>query len=117
MIGFFRQSNTILTGETVALDPVNLKPTKTVDFNVTALLDVLHSNPNNPQTLFQIPILSPYGTSEGYQYGSSGPTVIIQANDLEKLQVNMTDEYGKDLYLPPNASVLIHLVLYPYSTS
>lgn len=113
MMGFLPQAGISYTNTTlVATYPLNLKPTKAIDINVSFNLKVLHSDPKNWQTMVQVPILVNYGETQVYM-PNAPPTFPVEAFNLENMLITMTDEFGQLLSLPDNASMLMHLVLFP----
>jgi hypothetical protein len=113
-MGFLPQVGIAYTGAIAvnAVFPMNLKPTKVVDLNVSFNLNVLHSDPKNWQTMAQIPITASFGDTQVY-IPSQPPTFPVHAFDLQNMEITLTDEFGAFIEIPDNCSLLIHLVLLP----
>lgn len=95
-------------------DPINLNRTGVLYINTFTNLGVLHSDVQNPQTLVSVPVDVGYGEKIVY-VPASPATFLIKPNDLESLNIYVTDEWGEEVQAPSNTGLMIHLVLYPIS--
>lgn len=99
----------------VGLNAVNLLSCDFMKINLDNQdVQVVNTNPRNPQTICTIPIAgAPYGSL--IQYEPNLPvTLSISPAMVENLSIRCTDEHGTDLKgLPQMATLEIHMMIIP----
>jgi len=112
-LGFYNEALAaqFFTGTVIATDPVNLNRTGVLFVNVYNNINVMHSDPQNPQTIISVPVDVGYGEKIVYA-PATPPTFVMQPNALESLSIYVTDEWGQEVQVPDNTGLMIHLVLY-----
>lgn len=116
MIGFFENGVNTVQGLTtvVGSDPVNISCTNWMDINIDFNINVMHTNPNNPQTITSVPVDVDYGQTIVFE-PPTPRTFIIPPSSLEYVYIYVTDEWGNAVVVPENTPLQIHLLLIPLS--
>lgn len=114
MIGMIKNATSTYTGATtiVAQDPADISGTNWMDVNFDFNLNVMHSNPNNPQTFTSVPVDVPFGQTIVFE-PPTPRTFVISPAILEYVYIFVTDEWGKPVVVPDNTPLQIHLLLIP----
>jgi hypothetical protein len=115
MCGLLRNTNIPYgAGTVVGAEPYNLITADFMKINLDNLnLNVMNTNPRNPQTIATLFLDTDYG--QFITYETMFPNAFeMSPHDIENLYISCTDQYGDRITgLPATATLEIHIILFP----